>query len=51
MAQTGKAMQMPSGLAVLAQGSTDAIQDMRRVLDRRGIRSELMAPPGGCGSG
>lgn len=42
---------MPPGYALLAQGTSDAIQDMRRVLDRRGIRTELMAPPGGCGTG
>jgi hypothetical protein len=44
-------MELPNELAVLAQGSSDAIQDMRRVLDRRGIPSELLAPPGGCGTG
>lgn len=44
-------MELPNELAVLAQGSTDEIGDMRRALERRGIRSELVAPPGGCGSG
>jgi hypothetical protein len=38
-------------MVVLAQGSCDSIEDMRRVLDRQGIRSELMSPPGGCGTG
>lgn len=51
MLQTWFTMSIPSDFAVLAQGSSDAIQDMRRVLERKGIRTELMAPPGGCGTG
>jgi len=36
--------------AVLAQGSPDHLRAIRRALRERGVDSELLAPPEGCGS-
>src|SRR5262245_4692815 len=46
------------GIAWLAQGHMNALRDMQRTLDSRGMASELMNPPteggscstGGCGT-
>ena len=41
---------LPPGLAVLVQGSLDHLREVRRVLGRGGVQSQLLAPPEGCGS-
>jgi hypothetical protein len=41
---------VPPGLAVLVQGSLDHVREVRRVLGRDGVQSQLLAPPEGCGS-
>ncbi len=37
-------------VTVLAQGDQELLRDLRRALQRRGIRAELMMPPDGCGN-
>lgn len=38
------------GLVMLVQGSLDHVREVRRVLGRDGVQSQLLAPPEGCGS-
>lgn len=42
---------MDPEIAVLAEGKLGQLKELRRTLSARGITSELMQPPGGCGSG
>ncbi|MFN8549231.1 MAG: hypothetical protein U0527_14970 [Candidatus Eisenbacteria bacterium] len=42
---------MNESFAVLAEGKLPQLKELRRALSARGIESELMQPPGGCGSG
>jgi len=37
--------------AVVAQGDMAHLREIQRVLRARGIDSQMMQPPGGCGSG
>lgn len=38
-------------ISILAQGSVDHLKELQRLLVRRGVTSELVQPPEGCGSG
>jgi len=37
--------------AILTRGKLDALREIQRLLQRRGIPSELRRPGDGCGSG
>lgn len=48
--QTETTQQAPEGPAIVAQGAIDTLRELRELLRRRGIRSELLQPPEGQGS-
>jgi hypothetical protein len=36
--------------AIVAQGNLDLMREIQGYLERRGVRSHMTSPPGGCGS-
>jgi hypothetical protein len=44
-------MQSPAGTTVVAQGDMAFLRDVKAYLQERGVESQLVSPPGGCGTG
>ena len=42
---------MSAPTSILAQGNVDHLKELQRLLTKRGVVSEFVQPPGGCGSG
>ena len=51
MADVDRSVPGDPGHVVIAEGPVPRLKELQRELEHGGVHSQMMQPPGGCGSG